>query len=341
MTDLFFCNFCDQSVPQGQLDAREAIRHGGRVVCPTCCDTLTMAVRHQRGSLGGGGLSGLIGLILSVVAVAGVGYLYWQQGEAQKDQTQQLNGSIVELSEARVDLEDSLDKRFDAMTGQLADIRSGVGANDASAIQLQEEIGERLGTMNERLDLLDDLQSGQQAVQDGLQRIQARMGIVEDSQRELRSAQEFLRDSFSQVQREVAAAQVPEPQDSGFSSEIEALLEKLQADDPLSRVDALQKLARFQDPQLIAYVEPLLEDSYEMNRFYAAYTLGEWSSLGSVPKLIPVLEDQFAFVRQSANEALVKITKEDLGFEEKGSEAERAKAVARWQDWAKKHESEF
>jgi len=30
-----------------------------------------------------------------------------------------------------------------------------------------------------------------------------------------------------------------------------------------------------------------------------------------------------------------------MGFEEKASDSERAKAVSRWADWAKKHEDEL
>jgi hypothetical protein len=340
MTEVLFCNFCDQSVPQQQLDDGDAIRHGGRVVCPTCSDTLSMAVRgHKKG--GSGGASGAVGAIFGILALAGVAYLYWQGGQQAIEQTDVLNDAVVDMDRAQEDLETRLGRRFDALGSHLDELRGDLGDGNDRATAQAQDLATHIDQVGLRIDDLEPLKDGQQSLRDSVQRVQARLGLVEDGQRELRSGQEFLRDSFAQVQREVAAAQVPEPADSGFSSEVEALLEKLKADDPLARVDALQKLGRFNDSRLVAYVEPLLEDNYEMNRFYAAYTLGEWEALTSVPRLIPVLEDRFAFVRQSANEALVKITKEDMGFEEKGSEADRAKAVSRWQDWAKQHEDEL
>ncbi len=341
MTDLFFCNFCDQSVPQQQLDDHQAIRHGGRVVCPTCCDTLSMAVRAKRGGGGSGGVLSVVGLVFALGALGGVGYLYQDQSRQSDDLATSLDSTKSDVTREQDAMALESGKRFAALNSELSELRGQLGEQNEQMIRQGQEISQQLATLDQKLEPLNDLQDGQQSLTDDLQRLGARMGLVEDNQRDIRAAQEFLRDGFAQVQREVAAANVPEPASSGFSSEVESLLEKLKADDPLARVDALQKLGNFQDARLIAYVEPLLEDSYEMNRFYAAYTLGEWSSMQSVPRLIPVLEDQFAFVRQSANEALVKITKEDMGFEEKASDSERAKAVSRWADWAKKHEDEL
>lgn len=341
MTDLFFCNFCDQSVPQQQLDAREAIRHGGRVVCPTCSDTLSMAVRSRNGGGGKGGILAIVGLVLALGALGGVGYLYQEQEKQRDAQETSLETTQGQLELGQQNYVRDINKRLGAMTSEIAGLRRLQGEQADNLKRQGGEFATLVGDLGQKLEPIEDLQDGQKGLRDDVQRIQARTGLVEENQREIRAAQEFLRDGFAQVQREVAAASVPAAAVSGFSSEVEALLEKLKADDPLARVDALQKLGNFQDARLIAYVEPLLEDSYEMNRFYAAYTLGEWSSLQSVERLIPVLEDQFAFVRQSANEALVKITKEDMGFEEKASDSDRSKAVSRWVEWAKKHKDEL
>ncbi len=47
MTELFFCNVCQQSVPQISLDTGNAVRHGDRVICPDCADTLVIATELE------------------------------------------------------------------------------------------------------------------------------------------------------------------------------------------------------------------------------------------------------------------------------------------------------
>ena len=333
MTDLHFCNFCDQSVPIGKLDSGEAIRHGGRVVCPTCCDTLSMATRGQSGHKRGGWL----GIFIGLIGWAGLAFLYLQQDSAQNNGVTNLNAAVMQLSEANT-LQDSTFAQFRSRNEeQLDEFKAIVQQGFSTSYQQIAGLDEALTKVRGQVDRLEGLADGQAGLEQETQALRTQMQITEDSVREVRKGLEFLRDGFADLERKMVVATAAPPAESGLSTEVQALLKNLKADDPLTRVAAIEELGKHQDPALIPYVEPMLQDPYEMNRFYAAFTLGERQAMASVPALIEALDDDFAFVADAVNEALINISKEDMGFDSKGSAADRKKSISRWQAWWKKN----
>jgi len=61
--------------------------------------------------------------------------------------------------------------------------------------------------------------------------------------------------------------------------------------------------------------------------------LGDLASPVGVEPLIDALADVEGAVRESAIDALRRITKRDLEFDPQGSEPERAKRAKQWRDW--------
>lgn len=59
--------------------------------------------------------------------------------------------------------------------------------------------------------------------------------------------------------------------------------------------------------------------------------------LAAVPALIGGLESSASIVRRKCHEILKGVTKQDLAFDPKGSDEERAKSVAAWRAWAEKN----
>jgi hypothetical protein len=334
MTDLHFCNFCDQSVPIVQLDNGEAIRHGGRVVCPTCCDTLAMATRGEAGrKRGGGGLALLVGLI----GWAGLAFLYLQQDGARSDNATNLNTAVLQLSDSIAIQSDTSTESTARQEEKLGEFKAIVQQGFSTALNDIAGLDESLTAVRIQVEQLEGLADGQTSLEQETRALRTQMQITEDSVRDVRKGLEFLRDNFADLERKMVVATAAPPESTGFSSEVQNLLKGMKADDPLTRVAAIEELGKHQDPALIPYVEPMLQDPYEMNRFYAAYTLGEWQAMASVPALIEALEDDFAFVADAVNEALINISKEDMGFDSKGSVADRKKAVQKWQAWWKKN----
>jgi hypothetical protein len=334
MTDLHFCNFCDQSVPISQLDNGDAIRHGGRVVCPTCCDTLAMATRGEAGrkSRGGG-----LGIVIGLIACAGLAFLFVQMDNNHSDGNSNLNDAVVQFSDALAIQNDTFTEAAGRQEAELSTYKE-ITQNGFSAVHaLATALDEDLIDLRQQVEKMGGLADGQATLEQESRALRTQMQVTEESVRDVRKGLEFLRDGFADLERQMVVATAAPPEDTGFSSELQNLLKNLKADDPLTRVAAIEELGKHQDPALIPYVEPMLQDSYEMNRFYAAYTLGEWQAMASVPALIEALEDDFAFVADAVNEALINISKEDMGFDSKGSAADRKKAIQKWQAWWKKN----
>lgn len=314
------------------------MRHGGRVICPTCCDALAMTLKGE--SSGGKSSNMVVPLLVALVACAASVYLYLQLEVVRKDSTSKVNDAVMgfqgSLTAGQQDSKDSLE----AFGQQLDQMAITMGDGFAQGVENVAAVDLRVRNLGTQVEQLEGLADGQATLQQSVRSVQAQLQVTEEGLREVRTGQEFLRDNLAEVERKLVVAAAAPPKESGFSSEVQGLIDKLKEDDPLQRVAAIEKLSKYEDPALIPFVEALLDDTYEMNRFYAANTLGSWEAMDSVPALIETLADDFAFVRKEANAALVMITKEDMGYDAKASDRDRQKASERWTEWWKAHSTE-
>lgn len=331
MTDLFFCNICDQSVPLTRLEGGEAVRHGGRVICPTCCDAISMSQKIDGKAKKGGSM--FFPLFIALIACSACVFLYLELDKVREDSTVNVNDAVMTLHQSIGDTQLKQESSFSKMSAQIDGLEETFEEGLQASFEKTDGVGTRVSGLVDQVDQLEGLADGQATLQQSVRSLQAQLQVSEDSLRDVRSGQEFLRDNIAELERKVVVATAAPVQATGFSSDVKALLDQLKDDDPLKRVSAIEKISKFDDPALIPYVEALLDDNYEMNRFYAANTLGNWNAMASVPTLIQTLNDDFAFVRKEANAALVKITKEDVGYDSKGSEKDREKASERWTEW--------
>jgi len=330
-TDLHFCNFCDQSVAQDKLDTGDAVRHGGRVVCPTCCDTLMLAtssrtVEQKPVSLVMPLVIGFVGWGLALFAW--FSHDQYQRGAEERFRTHQtstddaLTNHIIKFQDAVA----ARDEADTALAEQLAVLGEGL-----AALTLTQQSGD--AALTEAVAPLAPLADAHGQTVEKLTALEVQVGVLEETLREARTQQEFLRDEVQLLARRAERSGPPEPTDGEFSAEVQSLLTSLEDDDPLNRATALETLGKYDDPSLAPYVEPLLHDTYEMNRFYAAYALGEMGSLQSCPGLVKALGDDYSFVRKAAFEALQKVTGQDLPFDHKGEQADRDAQAKAWDDW--------
>jgi len=331
MTDLFFCNICDQSVPLSRLEGGEAVRHGGRVICPTCCDAISLSQKNDDKSKGEGNM--FFPLFIALIACGACVFLYLELDKVKEDTTVHVNDAVMMLHRSMGDIQLAQEASFKEVSTQIDGLEASMQDGLAASIGMTGAVDARVSGIVSQVDQLEGLADGQATLQQSVRSLQAQAQVSEEGMRGVRTGQEFLRDSIAELERKVVVATAAPIQATGFSSDVKALLDQLKDDDPLKRVSAIEKISKFDDPALIPYVEALLDDNYEMNRFYAANTLGNWNAMPSVPTLIQALADDFAFVRKEANAALVKITKEDVGYDSKGSEKDRQKATERWSEW--------
>jgi len=329
MTEVHFCNLCDQSVPQDQLEAGQAVRHGGRTLCLACRDVMLMAMGGSRPRSRGGAAALLIVGLIGWAAAAFV----WLELESLRSDTKfnteantsllqtGLNGLEARLSERLT----RLDERANVQDLALSSMRQDQ-ARTAEALQVQLGAVERA---TERIpDLADAVERGELRIRE----VEAARTMMGQDVSDLRAAFGVVRDGLESLEERVSAVP-PAPTAADFPREVEDLLAQLRDANPLQRSIALEKLGKLSDARLVAYVEPLLRDSYEMNRYYAATSLGTWKAVASVPALIESLQDEYSLVRKAANEALLAITGQDQGFDAKAPEGERRKAYERWKAW--------
>ncbi|MCX8266563.1 MAG: HEAT repeat domain-containing protein [Planctomycetota bacterium] len=334
MTELFFCNVCQQSVPQISLDTGNAIRHGERVICPDCADTLVMATelepRRKEWSISP------IVIVFFTITWAVFAYMYVEQQrffETVAASSREAVSNNNRLSAANAELQSALENKIgDSAT------RAKIERDKLNTVieNGNNELRDALSRQANVLAGLELLPPQLSAMSSKLNLSQIEISTIADSAREIRAGQLVLRDKVSAVERQVAAAPAPvDVEESSFDSRVQSIIQDLQNSDPNTRFAALEDIADHNDPNLVPYVAPLLYDSYEFCRYQAATTLRQWSALSATPQLIEALDDTFEFVRKEVNAALEAVTKNSVGYNHKDDDAARAASQQAWRDWWK------
>jgi hypothetical protein len=332
MTELYFCNVCQQSVPQVSLDTGNAVRHGDRVICPDCADTLVIATelepRRKVWSMSP------IVVVFFTITWAVFAYMYVEQQrffETVEASSRDAVSNNNRLSAKNAELQSDIESQIGA-----AATRAKMERDKLSVViengdnKLRDALSRQANTLAE----LESLPSQFSGMASKLNLSNVEISTIADSAREIRAGQIVLRDKVSAVERQMAAAPSPvDVEESSFDSRVQGIIRDLQNSDPNTRFAALEDIADRSDPNLVPYVLPLLQDSYEFCRYQAATTLRQWSALSATPQLIEALDDSFEFVRKEVNAALEAVTKNSVGYNHKDDDAARAASQQAWRDW--------
>ena len=334
MTELFFCNVCQQSVPQISLDTGNAVRHGDRVICPDCADTLVIATELEP-SKREWSISPIV-IVFFTITWAVFAYMYVEQQrffDAVTASNKEAVSNNNRLSAANTRLERALENKIgDSATRAKIERDKLTSVIENGDNKLRDALSRQANALAE----FESLPSQFSAMSSKLNLSQIEISTIADSAREIRAGQLVLRDKISAVERQVAAAPAPvDVEESSFDSRVQSILQGLESSDPNTRFAALEDIADHNDPNLVPYVAPLLYDSYEFCRYQAATTLRQWSALSATPQLIEALDDTFEFVRKEVNAALEAVTKNSVGYNHKDDDAARAASQQAWRDWWK------
>jgi hypothetical protein len=331
MTELHFCNVCQQSVPQIKLDTGDAVRHGKRIICPDCADTLVIATELEPAK-NEWTLSPII-IAMFMITWAASAYVYVEQKKSITDMTAAQEGLQAENDRQSAILSE-YKTSFLTLGSDFREAERGLEGLEAKVVKTENSLRGALNRQAKELASFDDLPIELQALSTQFGLAQAELASVGESARVIRQGQQGLRDRITEFERELEAAPAPVDVTSDtFSSNVRDILNSLQDSDPNTRFSALEEIANQNDPNLVPYVVPLLEDSYEFCRYQAATTLRQWSALSATPQLIEALEDSFEFVRKEVNAALEEITKASVGYNHKDEKAARASSQQAWRDW--------
>ncbi|MFT5081328.1 MAG: hypothetical protein ACI9C2_002352 [Gammaproteobacteria bacterium] len=361
-----FCDICNESVPQSQLDKGQALVRKGRVICAVCegamhsdpagetqsdrasdtkisgsertlmpdagatqVEARSMAPAAYPKDSSGGLVAGFLAAV-SVVLVAVVAVMLI-------DRIEELDGSIEDkLSDFRRDLgntEGRLVERFnDAQAAYLVS-SSGLSSDIGS---LKEARLEDNRLLRERLD---------ETVR-GVENLRERMGAMALTEREvadharsiagINAALSAIDLDLGQLAKDLAdrpsvviAAPVPEDTGPTWLS----LLNDLESENSGVRWNAVEDLGHTSDVGVVPHLIPVLQDEDTFVRMAAARVLGGLGSDASIGPLIDALADPAPSVRDAAVSSLRLLTSQNFRFDPLGKETERAKRLRAWRDW--------
>ena len=96
------------------------------------------------------------------------------------------------------------------------------------------------------------------------------------------------------------------------------------------------ELVTYTDEDIEALIEQLRNAKSIYDRRSACIELGKAEAVQAIPHLIHLLKDKESpMMRKVANESLIKITKEDFGYNPIAKGNVRADAIKRWEKWYK------
>jgi len=345
--EVFFCDLCNTSVPEHDLETGVAARFKGRVVGGCCLGELRGRGSPGRAARGAGG-AGLVGVaVLLLVAIAGATvFLEWRlSNEAQQlggrfgvlesadSRHEQLLGGLetkVGASVVRTDFE-ALGSRVGSLE---TTVREGAKVLDASVAGAREQI--RLVLRD-----LEDLRRGQREQAANLTTLDRDLRTIGSDVAILkampRAEPVVRRDPDLPVMDE----RLPAPIDTALPAELAHEVAQLQAADPGARFEAVDKLVASRNA---AVREPLLTMVKDADLFVRRLTvegLQYFRHPQTVEALLDALMDPEQIVAQTAHASLQTLTGEKLAFDAAGGREQRTQEQRRWREWWDKHKDGF
>lgn len=350
--NLHFCDLCNESIPQADLDLGRAVRRNERLICAACEGAMSgnpgrpaatpVAPGTERPAAGqeaghGSSLAAVALAFSSVSLVVGVGlgaYLYWHMEER-----------TGKLGQGLADLERSAPEHARTVSAALAE-ESRARESD------QAETRDVLRMLEARLQELESVGGQQASLDRKLERVEARLGTLDD----LASRVQHQSGQLDQLSTTVSALSTrraeaapavttPAPQpkaqaapavEERGTAEWERWLGDLESPEAGTRWQAVQAIGGTHDPAVVVHLLPMLQDSDIFVRMAACRHLGDLSTVEAIPGLIDALADEEAAVREAALVALRRLSGQSIPFDPLGKEGDRAKRAKDWRDWWEK-----
>jgi hypothetical protein len=367
MSDIHFCDLCNESVPDLDLRERRALLVKGRVVCATCNRAMsivepgsaphagpsaapgasprppheTHAWRDPRPS---GSVFAVAIAMLALTGAAALGYWTTQEFRERDDRAEDRLGSL-ERRHDRLTSDVALERQ--GLVDEIAALEQRLAAADAEHRRALDErlaeqskaaatIGAAVSELAPRLERLDG----------ALERIERQDQDLGALQRRLAELALELNRLSGDVERQIAEARNAPAPVAAAPEELRpawhGLLAELASESVSARWQAITALGETRDPAIAPHVLPSLKDADIFIRVAAARVLGDVGNPAAVEPLIEALADDVGTVRDAAYLALKSITKRDLPFDpESEDEGERGRRIKAWREWWAKERSKF
>lgn len=349
--NLYFCDLCNESIPQADLDLGRAVRRGERLICAACESAMTTApaqadtpalVAQPLPRVAGSSASPVAAVALAfatvalLAGVAAAAYFFWRL----EDQAQALGRQMSDLERTAPEhartVSAALDDEAAAREAEIAAARAALQALSERVHELEQAdpqasaLERRIEKLDQRLAALDDLSS----------HVQHQSRVIDDLGRALAevsrapAAESTARAPEPPPETGPARASSPSPAASAPGG---ALFEKWVADlaspDSGTRWQAVQWLGGTREPEAVPHLVPMLADEDIFVRMAACRHLGDIGSVEAIPALIDTLEDEEASVREAALVALRGLSGQSIPFDPLARDGDRSKRIKAWRDW--------
>ncbi|HED64106.1 MAG TPA: hypothetical protein ENJ09_00995 [Planctomycetes bacterium] len=371
---IHFCDLCNESVPQADLDEGRAVLVRGRVICAVCEGAMSKGPggRSEHGAearaeevgqdttivdpsaapplpprpqapRGGGGVGTALASLALLAVIGAAAYLHDWIGKRDQRLEEFFREQRAERSAALSDLEARLGRRMDSTRVRVDELAKSLRELDARVSEAASATGETRALLGAKLDEFAD----RSETLSGLAADIARQGgVLETLARTTSTLHDDVLRLVGRVRDLETGAAAGAAQGDPVSATLQEqrspdwlpLLGDLASEDAGTRWQAVQALGATRDPAVAEHIAPLLKDPDLFVRMAAARILGDLESRASVPALIDALEDAEASVREAAVVSLRSITGKSFRFDPAGKEADRAKRIRSWRDWWKKEE---
>jgi hypothetical protein len=351
--NLHFCDLCNESIPQADLDEGRAVRRNDRLICRACeaamsapspavdaplgSTTQRIAPPSARAAPGSPAVVA-VGLAFSAVALvlaAGSAAFLLSQLERR---SRELERRITALQQSVPEPTRRIEA---ALTEERLQREEGLAAASAEARGLaarleeleragrhREELERRAEALGERLGALDELE----------RRSDQQGRALEDLSSSMTRLEAALAASTAEPEKpQRAAVAAGEPAAPQAAPKANPPWQKSVADltSPNSgtRWQAVQALGDTADPAVAVHLLRMLEDEDIFVRMAATRVLGDLGAVEAIPALIEALEDEEASVREAALVSLRALSRQNIPFDPLARDGDRSKRVKAWRDW--------
>ena len=356
---IYFCDLCNESVPNADLENGRAVMRNGRVICRACEGAMSSpdeakgseiaseeeeartsgSVAKARPPAGSSPVAAVAVVLatmalLATFAAAAIQFLNTDKrlrtledelGEARRDAV--ADGRAME-SRLNDEVRRTLDDIGQARTN-LVELRARLDESSKAQGDAVARLRDELVEWEARLRELE-------GVAQMVDRHDRELATVRDKTDTLRHDLRRVGDRVTE-QKERAEEKARFEQVIGLGQEEKpewwSLVSELKSDNSGVRWQAVQSLGATKDVNVAEHLTPMLKDPDIFVRMATARILGDLQATIGIPALIDALEDPEASVREASIVSLRGVTGQNFRFDPSGKDSERAKRVKAWRDW--------
>ncbi len=340
---IYFCDGCNESIPVTAIQDGSVTTIKGKLFCGDCVPTGTAVTAAPASATVRGGSSPLLWvLVLLLIAwtayrefgapgAAATGFGETTQALESSDAEWRLSTVEKDVSTLRMTNEDVADQ-LDRQRSDVDQLRTTVTDLTRSADQLRDEVDgfargqaemgrgiERTTILENRADYLSE-------------RIDVLAGMINDMRGEVARVESLAEAGMIGVGASGGAMDTS-PADATSDGEYAALRRRLLDPDASERFDAVSDIMDQRLKDLAPDLLEVLGDEDAFVKILAMEALGDFGYVEAVQPLFEVLDDPSPQIRKTAAETLIRLTGYDPGYDARGTQSERKKAVQAWSKW--------